>query len=225
MLTKNAGSLREQVILAAKTLFMTYGYEAVGMRDIANAVGKQPVQVYRLDLSKADILAEVIIALNAEQIAELPRLYSQITGTTLFDRICSYLKQLYSLDVQYLPIRSVGAAFGWMWSKEHECRVIEQVGQLVKPVADWMLETGLDDIPARCIGIWSLYYVGYRQAVIHGGNADDCLNAIRPSLRFFLVSPDISTEDLIARKQIEEVTRLSEARLNRAELGKVRTSS
>lgn len=218
MLTKNAGSLREQVILAAKTLFMTYGYEAVGMRDIANAVGKQPVQVYRLDLSKSDILAEVIIALNAEQIAELPRLYSQITGTTLFDRICSYLKQLYSLDVQYLPIRSVGAAFGWMWSKEHECRVIEQVSQLVKPVADWMLEAALDDIPARCIGIWSLYYVGYRQAVIHGGNADDCLNAIKPSLRFFLVSPDISTEDLIARRQIEEVTRLSEARLNRAEL-------
>lgn len=218
MLTKKAGSLREQVILAAKTLFMTYGYEAVGMRDIANAVGKQPVQVYRLDLSKSDILAEVIIALNTEQIAELPKLYSQITGTTLFDRICSYLKQLYSLDIEYLPIRSVGAAFGWMWSKEHECRVIEQVGQLVKPVADWMLDAGLDDIPARCIGIWSLYYVGYRQAVIHCGNADDCLNAIKPSLRFFLVSPEISNEDLIARRQIEEVTRLSEARLNRAEL-------
>lgn len=203
---------------AAKKLFMTYGYEAVGMRDIARSVGKQPVQVYLLDLSKVDILAEVIIALNAEQIAELPRLYSQISGTTLFDRICSYLKQLYSLDIQYLPIRSVGAAFGWMWSKEHECRVVEQVGQLVKPVADWMAEEGLDDIFARCIGIWSLYYVGYRQAVIHGGNADDCLNAIKPSLRFFLVSPEISNEELVVRRQIDEVTRLNEARLNRAEL-------
>lgn len=218
VLTKKTDLLKEQVVHAAKILFMTHGYEAVGMRDIANAVGKQPTQVYRLDLSKTDILAEVIIALNAEQIAELPRLYSHVSGTTLFDRICSYLKQLYTLDIQYLPIRSVGAAFGWMWSKEHECRVIEQVGQLVKPVADWMSAAGLDDIPARCIGIWSLYYVGYRQAVIHGGNADDCLNAIKPSLRFLLVSPEISNEDLIARRQIEEVTRLSEARLNRAEL-------
>ncbi len=216
--TKATDLLKAQIVHAAKTLFMTHGYEAVGMRDIAKAVGKQPVQIYRLNLSKADILADVIIALNSEQIAELPRLYAQVTGTTLFDRICSYMKQLYTLDVQYLPIRSVGAAFGWMWSKEHEHRVIEQVGQLVKPVADWMLEAGLDDVPARCIGIWSLYYVGYRQAVIHGGNADDCLDAIKPSLRFFLVSPEISHEDLIARRQVEEVTRLNEARLNRAEL-------
>jgi hypothetical protein len=49
-----------------------------------------------------------------------------------------------------------------------------------------MMESGLDDIPARCIGIWSLYYVGYRQAVIHGGTADDCLATIKPSLRFYL---------------------------------------
>lgn len=166
---------------------MERGYDAVGMRDIANAVGKQPVQVYRLGLSKADILAELIVELNQEQINLLPQLCARVKGQTAFERICGYLHQLYALDIQNLPIRSVGAAFGWMWSADHERRVIEQVYQLLSPVVGWMQEADLDDIPPRCLGIWSLYYVGYRRAVIHGGNADDCLDAIKPSLRIYLV--------------------------------------
>ena len=165
---------------------MARGYEAVGMRDIAKAVGKQPVQIYRLNLSKADILAEVIIALNQEQIQQLPQLCKRVTGKGLFERTCSYLLELYRLDIQYLPIRSVGAAFGWLWSADYERRVIEQVHQLIKPLVDCMQEAGLDDIPARCIGIWSLYYVGYRHAVMQGGTAEDCLSGIKPSLRYFL---------------------------------------
>lgn len=165
---------------------MARGYEAVGMRDIARSVGREPVQVYRLKLSKSDILAELIIELNQEQINQLSEICTRIEGRTLLERACSYLRELYKLDVHYLPIRSVGAAFGWMWSATHEQRVVGQVHQLIKPLVDMMVESGLDDIPARCIGIWSLYYVGYRQAVIHGGTADDCLAAIKPSLSFYL---------------------------------------
>jgi hypothetical protein len=50
----------------------------------------------------------------------------------------------------------------------------------------WMEEAKLDDIPARCIGIWSLYHVGYRHAVMNGGSADECLAGIKPSLRFYM---------------------------------------
>jgi AcrR family transcriptional regulator len=182
-------SLKKQVLHAAKTLFMERGYELVGMRDIAEAVGKQPVQIYRLNLPKADILAELIIALNQEQIAQLPALCKRVRGRTAFERTCSYLCELYTLDIQYLPIRSVGAAFGWLWSAEYETRVIKQVQQLLKPMVDWMQEAKLDDIPARCLGIWSLYYVGYRLAVMQGGSADDCLAAIKPSLRFYFETP------------------------------------
>lgn len=169
---------------------MARGYEAVGMRDIARAVGREPIQVYRLKLNKSDILAELIIELNQEQINRLPGICSHIKGSSLFERTCSYLQELYELDIYYLPIRSVGAAFGWMWSASYEQRVIEQVHQLIKPLVDMMLESGFKEIPARCIGIWSLYYVGYRQAVIHGGTAVDCLAAIKPSLRFYFEVPD-----------------------------------
>jgi AcrR family transcriptional regulator len=179
--------LKQQVLVAARALFMARGYEAVGMRDIALAVGKQPVQIYRLKLSKTDILAEVIIELNQAQIDALPQLCARIKGESVFERACAYLRELYRLDIQYMPIRSVGAAFGWFWSASQEQRVIAQVHQLIKPLVDWMAEAGFTDIPARCFGIWSLYYVGYRHAVMQGGTADDCLAAIQPSLRFYLV--------------------------------------
>jgi AcrR family transcriptional regulator len=178
-----------EVIDAARALFMERGYEAVGMRDIARAVGRHPVQIYRLNLSKADILAEVIIALNQEQIAQLPALCKRVKGRTPFARTCSYLRELYRLDIQHLPIRAAGAAFGWLWSAEYEARVIGQVHQLIDPLVGWMQDAKLDDIAARCFGIWSLYYIGYRHAVIQGGSAEDCLAAIKPSLRFYLATP------------------------------------
>ena len=167
---------------------MEHGYDAVGMRDIALAVGRQPVQVYRLGLGKADILAELIIELNQEQIELIPNIVGRVKGDTLFDRLLDYLHELYLIDIEYKPIRSVGAAFGWMWSADCERRVVEQIGLLVAPVVQWMQDADLDDIPARCIGIWSLYYVGYRRAVIHNGSADECLAAIKPSLRYYLQS-------------------------------------
>jgi AcrR family transcriptional regulator len=181
-------SLKEKVLIAARALFLKHGYEAVGMRDIAKAVGKQPVQVYRLNLSKADILAELIIELNQEQIDQLPQLCARITGESLFERTCSFLGELYALDIHYLPIRSVGAAFGWLWSADYEARITRQVMQLVQPVVNDMQQAGLDAIPARCFGIWSLYYVGFRRAVMNGGSAQDCLDDIKPSLGFFLAN-------------------------------------
>ena len=75
--------LKTLVLEAAKALFLKHGYDAVGMREIASAVNRQPVQIYRLNLSKADILAEIIIELNDQQIRQLPELCAKITGTNL----------------------------------------------------------------------------------------------------------------------------------------------
>ncbi len=178
--------LKTLVLEAAKALFLTHGYDAVGMREISSAVSRQPVQIYRLNLSKADILAEVIIDLNDEQIRQLPDLCAKVTGTTLNDKVCSYFRELYALDIQNLPIRSVGAAYGWTWNKAYEERIVGQVMQLLQPVIAWMTEAGINQIEARCYGIWSVYYVGFRRAAIHGGNADDCIGGIRPTLEILL---------------------------------------
>lgn len=179
-------SLKPLVLAAAKELFLTRGYDAVGMRDIASAVGRQPVQIYRLNLAKPDILAELIIELNAEEIRQLPALLEKVQGGSLSERVCSYFLELYRLDIEFLPIRSVGAAFGWMWNARYEQEIIGQVLQLLQPVAGWMAEAGLEGIEARGYGIWSVYYVGFRRAAIHGGSAEDCIAEIRPTLEVLL---------------------------------------
>lgn len=178
--------LKPLVLAAAKELILSHGYDAVGMREIANAVGRQPVQIYRLNLSKSDILAELIIDLNDEEIRQIPEICAKVQGSTLLDKVCNYFRELYALDIQHMPIRSVGAAFGWMWNADYEEKIIGQVFQLLQPVAAWMTDAGLDNIQARGYGIWSIYYVGFRRAAIHAGSADDCIREIRPTLNILL---------------------------------------
>ena len=178
--------LKRLVLAAAKELFLTRGYDTVGMRDIAQAVGRQPVQIYRLNFAKSDILAELIIDLNAEEIGQLPVMLAKVKGEGLVERVCAYFLELYRLDIQYMPIRSVGAAFGWLWNTHYERQIIEQVLQLLQPVAGWMVEAGLEGIESRGYGIWSVYYVGFRRAAIHGGSAEECIAEIRPTLEILL---------------------------------------
>lgn len=177
-----SATLKRQIQQQARALFMQKGYEAVGMREIAQALGLQPTQVYRLALSKSDILAEVIIELNNELIATLPALLDTVQGHSALERTCNYLLALYQFDIHYQPLRSVGAIYGWSWAGAYEAAVIDQVGQFLAPVVEWLQGEGFEDIPARCYAIWSLYYVGYRRAVIQGAHAQECLADIRPSL-------------------------------------------
>jgi AcrR family transcriptional regulator len=82
---------------------MSKGYENVGMRDIAQVLGQQPTQVYRLNLCKADILAELILELNETQIAKLPTLMTEIKGDSVLEKVSSYVELLYEFDIEHLP--------------------------------------------------------------------------------------------------------------------------
>lgn len=186
-------ALREKILGVARTLFMEKGFDAVGMRDIARALGLQPTQVYRLELSKADILAELIIELNQQHIDLLPEMLNSVRGTNALERTSAYLHMLYCADVAVLPIRSVGAAYGWMWSAKYEAAIVAQVWQLLAPLVGWMTDDGLDNIPGRAYGIWSVYYVGFRRAVLHGGGPDDCIQEILPSLEILLRPPALAS--------------------------------
>jgi AcrR family transcriptional regulator len=184
-------TFRTQLVHAARGLFLSKGYESVGMREIAQAVGKAPTQVYRLGLSKTDILAEIIIELNQEQIDRLPGLLMTLTGANAFERTCAYLLRLYESDIEYMPVRAIGAAQGWTWSTAYEEAVTSQLWELLAPIVGWLSDDHVGDIPARCMAIWSLYYVGYRRAVLHGGTAADCLADIRPSLAVLIPRPPL----------------------------------
>jgi AcrR family transcriptional regulator len=179
--------LRLAVLEAARQLFMSKGYENVGMRDVAQAIGQQPTQVYRLKLSKSDILAELILELNAMQIERLPKIITKIGDVSLLDKVSSYLESLYELDIEHLPLRGVGAAHGWSWSADYESRNFEQVRKLIAPIASWMTDARLSDVESRCLGVFALYYVGFRNAVIRKSSAKECLEMIKPSLHYLCI--------------------------------------
>jgi AcrR family transcriptional regulator len=65
---------RTRVLEAAEKLFRKHGFDDVGMREIAEAADTNPVQLYRLGLSKSEILGELIVRLNDRQIREIKKL-------------------------------------------------------------------------------------------------------------------------------------------------------
>lgn len=175
----------DTIIKIAHRHFETKGYEPVGIREICQEAGLSPTQLYRLGLSKQDLLAEVILRVNQKQIDAI-KPFSPAGFKSAQKYIEGYLLKLYESDIQIKSIRTEGAAFGWKWSGKYESLIIGQVFQLIKPIADALEFDGYDDIQARCYAIWSLYYVGYRHAVMQGGDAKDCLKGIMPSLALCL---------------------------------------
>jgi AcrR family transcriptional regulator len=183
--SKKAKKQIEVIVTVAQKLFEKKGYEEVGMREISAAANKSPMQLYRLGLDKKDLLAEVIIRVNAEQIKRI-KPFSPNQKDSAKNFIEDYLLQLYEQDIAIKSIRKEGAAFGWKWSGKYETQIIEQLMQIIQPIADSLAHEGFDDIQARCIAIWSLYYVGYRNAVMHDADARKCLDEIKPSLSLLL---------------------------------------
>lgn len=175
----------KQVVDVAHRLFESRGFEKVGMREIAEAACMSPIQVYRLGLDKQELLAEVIYKINQEIIGKIkPFSPSKHKDSSAF--IENYLLDLYKEDVAIKNIRKEGAAFGWLWSGKYEALIIEQVMQMIKPIADALTHFEYDEVEARCYAIWSLYYVGYRNTVMNNANAQACLDGIKPSLQINL---------------------------------------
>ena len=170
-----------QVVKIAHRLFASRGYEEVGVREIAKEAGINPMQVYRLGVDKTDLLAEVILIVNQETIGKIESFDSALhTGARAF--IEKYLLDLYRQDVEIKSIRKEGYALGREWSKRHEVLIIEQLTQILKPIADALTHFKYDEIQARCYAIWSLYCFGYRNAIMNDADANACMEAIRPSL-------------------------------------------
>ncbi len=183
--TTKTDQRKSEVINIAHQLFETRGYEAVGVREIAKEAGISPMQVYRLGLDKQDLLAEVILIVNQE-IIDASKPFVAGKSKTAVDYIERYLLDLYVKDINIKSIRKEGAAFGWKWSGKYEQLIISQLMHMLKPISDCLAHFKYDAIEARCYAIWSLYYVGYRNAVMNNASAAQCLEGIKPSLAICL---------------------------------------
>lgn len=162
------------------------GFANVGMREIAGLAGLSPMQAYRLGLAKEDLLAEISIQLSTEQLSIITAGFQAEPGESLEGFTLRYLLRLYESDIQHMSIRKESAAYGWMWSSKYEARIVEQVIALLQPITQAMSDRDMHSIPDRGFAIWSLYYVGYRAAVVQGASADECLTAIKGSVALLL---------------------------------------
>jgi AcrR family transcriptional regulator len=183
--TEKAQKRLSQVVNIAHQLFASRGYEEVGIREIAKEAGISPMQVYRLGVDKHDLLAEVILIVNQRMINKI-KPFDSTSFNNALTFIENYLLDLYQQDIEIKSIRKEGAAFGWKWSEKYEVLIIEQLMQILKPVADALAHFGYKNIEAHCYAIWSLYYVGYRNAVMNNADANACLAGIKPSLAICL---------------------------------------
>jgi AcrR family transcriptional regulator len=174
-----------EVVSVAHKLFAERGYEAVGVREIAKVAGISPMQVYRLGLDKHDLLAEVILIVNQKIISSI-KPFDDANGKSALSCIENYLLNLYKEDIAIKSIRKEGAAFGWKWSEKYEALIIAQLMKILQPIADCLHHFKYDEVEARCYAIWSLYYVGYRNAVMNNADAKACLEGIQLSLRLCL---------------------------------------
>ena len=179
---------QSQFVCSARQLFEEKGYAEVGMREIAAHAGFSPVQAYRIGLTKIDLLAEISIALSHEQIDNITNKFQRTPDENVSDFIHRYLVTLYASDIKHIKIRRESAAYGWMWSATYEERIRDQVMALLSPIISALTAEAHADVPACCIAIWSLYYVGYRNAVVNGASAKECLDFISPSLKLLLPS-------------------------------------
>ena len=88
----------DRIVKVAHRLFEKHGFEHVGMREISAAAKKSPMQIYRLGLDKQDLLAEVILRVNAEQIKTVKPFVpnKKIDANTFIE---GYLLDLYEQDI------------------------------------------------------------------------------------------------------------------------------
>ena len=181
------GALREAAIALAKERFSERGYEAVSLQELATELAVAPADLLRQELSKPDLLAETIIALNDEQIAWLSsRPEATDESLPLQEAVERYLRRVYEFDIEHITLRRMGAAFGWPWAPKYESRVWTQLFALTAPIDGILLREGFSDREPIIKTLWSLYYAGFRHAVMHRAPEAACLAEIRPALKLIL---------------------------------------
>ncbi|MGA1218612.1 MAG: TetR family transcriptional regulator [Gammaproteobacteria bacterium] len=180
-------ALRKAAIALAKTRFSERGFEAVSLQELATELAVAPAAMLRQGLSKPDLLAETIIALNDQQIAWLAsRPEATDESLPLQDAVERYLRRVYEFDIEHITLRRMGAAFGWLWAPKYEPRIWEQILALTTPINGILEREGFQDREPMIKALWSLYYTGFRHAVMHRASGEACLAEIRPALQLIL---------------------------------------
>lgn len=100
--------------MAARTLFMTQGYQGTTIRDIAREAGVSVGSVFTTFASKGEILAEVMRARVDPLYGELDRVMPHLRGPTV-DRLRTMFAIHVAFEAQHarLFLSHIAAAYDW----------------------------------------------------------------------------------------------------------------
>jgi AcrR family transcriptional regulator len=167
---------RQRLLSSAKRLFVSRGYEAATVRDIAADANLSTGAVFASFSDKADLFNEVIIA-------DCERLFQDMAavkdaGSTA-ETLLTLLSIGYDFHYAQLPLTQAALAFSWVRSGEHEdCyrraarRVIDRLAEVLKAgVASGELSDDLDtDLTGEML--FDSYLCNLRRAIFDGWGPD-----------------------------------------------------
>lgn len=124
---------RQRLLAAARGLFISRGYEAATIRDIAAEADLSTGAVFASFTDKADLFNEVIIA-DAEQ------LYQDMAAVkdqeTTAETLLALMSLGYDMHFSQLPLTQAAIGFSWLRSAEHEKRYRKAMRLVLGRLAD-----------------------------------------------------------------------------------------
>jgi AcrR family transcriptional regulator len=110
---------RQRLLGAARRLFMSRGYEAATIRDIASEADLSTGAVFASFSDKADLFNEVIIA-DCEALVQ--QMAAVEDSGTAADTLLDLLTLGYDQHHEQLPLTQAALGFSWVRNTEHEAR-------------------------------------------------------------------------------------------------------
>jgi AcrR family transcriptional regulator len=163
---------RQRLLGAARRLFMSRGYEAATIRDIASEADLSTGAVFASFADKAELFNEVIVAdceALVQQMASAPD-----TGSAP-ETLLNLLSIGYSRHFAELPLTRAAIGFSWVRGEEHEARyrrvrvlVLNQLGDVLRRgVARGELSSDLD-VTLTSEMLLDCYFANFRRAIFDG---------------------------------------------------------
>jgi AcrR family transcriptional regulator len=127
---------RQRLLGAARRLFISRGYEAATVRDIASAADLSTGAVFASFSDKADLFNEVIIA-DCEALSQ--QMAAVADSGSAAETLLDLLSMGYRQHHAELPLTQAAIGFSWVRGKEHETRfrrvlsvVLNQLGEVLR---------------------------------------------------------------------------------------------
>lgn len=190
---KGPKARRQDVKAVARQLFEERGYDNVTTKDIAEAAGLSRALIYRYNISKSDLLSQLLRDLIEEQGAALRR--NKLNMKSPEAMILGHFEQLFLLDMSQVTLRRLAVQHSWSWGASTEEEFYLRLGVIFEPLDEPLRERWGIDLhePAR-LALWAIYTEALRGYLARAGGTaaspvlEEWKSAFEPSATLVIVA-------------------------------------